>query len=708
MSLSVEEPATNAPSDRIAISAGAHEPLGATWDGQGTNFAVYSSVATQVDLCYFDQGVEQRLTLPGRTDHTWHGYVPGLGPGTEYGFRVHGPWEPEHGLYCNPAKLLLDPYARAIRGTLSSGTAPLPYAPDNDLETSTEDSAGHVPTSVVVDDRFEWGEDTRLSRPWSETVIYETHVKGFTKLHPDIPEAERGTYRGLAHPASIAHLKALGVTAVELMPVHAFLHEALLQDRGLANYWGYNTIGFFAPHAGYVSPTAAGDAVREFKEMVRALHAAGLEVILDVVYNHTAEGNHRGPSLSFKGLDNPTYYRLVDNEPRYYFDVTGTGNSLRVGHPQVLRLIMDSLRYWVTEMHVDGFRFDLAVALGRATGVFDAWSSLFGAIHQDPVLRGVKLIAEPWDTGNEGYRLGAFPQEWSEWNGSFRDTMRDFWRGQATPGDFAARLAGSADVFRPSDRGPSASVNYVSSHDGFTTRDLVTYQEKHNEANGEENRDGESPDHAYNMGVEGPSDDPAIGSARDRQVRNLLSTVLLSLGTPMLTHGDELGRSQRGNNNAYCQDNEISWLNWAAADRSLMDFVSSLIAFRRRHPSLSGGSWWTDDPEANARTPIARWFNAEGQPMSPEDWANRERPVVSLVLEPRLPDEPALCMLFSALGEPIELVIPGEQGRAWQPAIDTAAPNGSGDTIGTIRSGGRITRPERSLLVLESGSHPST
>ena len=573
-------------------------PLGATCDREGTNFSLFSEVAEGVDLCLFDDdGREERVPLLETDAYCWHGYLPGVGQGQRYAYRVDGPWQPEEGLRCNPNKLLLDPYALAVEGRVDWDEACFQYRFGDPLSRNDLDSASHLPRCVVVDGAFDWADDSPPDTPMHRTVIYEAHVKGLTMLHPDVPEGLRGTYAGVAHPAVISHLQSLGVTAVELLPVHQFVHDAFLVEKGLSNYWGYNSIGFFAPHNGYASAHAPGEQVREFKEMVRALHAAGLEVILDVVYNHTAEGNHLGPVLSFKGIDNPAYYRLVDDDRRFYYDTTGTGNSLNARHPHSLQLIMDSLRYWITEMHVDGFRFDLAATLARELHEVDRLSTFFDLIQQDPVVNQVKLIAEPWDLGEGGYQVGNFPPLWSEWNGKFRDTVRDFWRGgRGVVGELAQRFTGSSDLYRADTRRPSASVNFITAHDGFTLNDLVSYDHKRNRENQEGNRDGESHNRSWNCGVEGPTEDPAVLECRERQRRNLLATLLLSQGVPMLLAGDELGRTQRGNNNAYCQDNEISWLDWAGADRELLEFSRRLVRFRQRHPVLRRRRWFQGRP----------------------------------------------------------------------------------------------------------------
>ncbi|MCU1613578.1 MAG: glgX, partial [Frankiales bacterium] len=558
-------------------------PLGATYDGTGTNFAIFSEVAEKVELCLFDEdGKEQRIELPEMDGFVWHGFLPGIQPGQRYGFRVYGPYDPEQGLRCNPTKLLLDPYAKAIDGAVDWDQACFGYEFGSG-ERNDEDSAPHMPKSVVVSPYFDWGVDRPPKTPYNKSIIYEAHVKGLTMTHPRVPEELRGTYGGVAHPAIIEHLQELGITAIELMPVHQFVQDDTLLQKGLRNYWGYNTIGFFAPHNEYATATD-GQQVQEFKGMVRALHEAGIEVILDVVYNHTAEGNHMGPTLSFRGIDNQAYYRLVDDDKQYYVDTTGTGNSLNVRHPQSLQLIMDSLRYWVTEMHVDGFRFDLASSLARQFHEVDRLSAFFDLVHQDPVVSQVKLIAEPWDVGDGGYQVGNFPALWTEWNGKYRDEVRDFWRGEnAVVGEFASRITGSSDLYQHSGRRPVASINFVTAHDGFTLNDLVSYNEKHNEANGENNNDGESHNRSWNCGVEGPTDDPEVLTLRARQRRNFIATLMLSQGVPMLLHGDELGRSQGGNNNGYAQDSELTWIDWDKVDEGLLEFTKLVTRLRTAH-----------------------------------------------------------------------------------------------------------------------------
>src|SRR4051794_24055036 len=560
-------------------------PLGGTYDGTGTNFALFSEIAERVELCLFDEaGEETRIPLRERDAFVWHGYLPNIGPGQRYGYRVHGPYDPENGHRCNPSKLLLDPYAKAVDGEIAWSQACFSYTWGAEDSLNDEDSAPAMSKAVVISPFFDWDNDRAPRTPYNQTVIYEAHVKGLTKTHPGIPEDMRGTYSAVAHPVMIEHYKKHGITAVELMPVHQFVHDSHLEDRGLRNYWGYNTIGFFAPHNDYASTKTPGQQVQEFKAMVKTLHAEGLEVILDVVYNHTAEGNQLGPTLAFRGIDNTAYYRLVDDDPSFYYDTTGTGNTLLMRNPHVLQLIMDSLRYWVTEMHVDGFRFDLAASLARQFHEVDRLSAFFDLVQQDPVVSQAKLIAEPWDVGPGGYQVGNFPPRWTEWNGKYRDTVRDYWRGEAhTIGEFAARLSGSSDLYESDGRAPFASINFVTAHDGFTLNDLTSYNDKHNEANGEDNNDGESHNRSWNCGVEGETDDPDVLTLRSRQARNFLATLLLSQGVPMILGGDEMGRTQGGNNNAYCQDNDISWIDWKRTDRRLLAFTQRLMALRAEH-----------------------------------------------------------------------------------------------------------------------------
>jgi glycogen operon protein len=605
------------------IWPGSPYPLGASYDGMGTNFSVFSSVAVRVELCLFDaEGSETRTELPEVTAFCWHGYVPGVEPGQRYAFRVHGPWEPKNGHRCNPAKLLLDPYAKAIEGQVGPDRASFSYRlGDPEGPPSEEDSAPHMPKSVVTNPYFQWENDRPPRTPWHDTIVYEVHVKGFTASLPDIPAEMRGTYAGLSHPAAVEHLSRLGITAVELLPVHQFVHDRHLLERGLRNYWGYNSIGFLAPHNEYACTGQLGQQVQEFKQMVRTLHEAGIEVILDVVYNHTAEGNHLGPTLSFKGIDNAAYYKLSPEDRRYYTDYTGTGNTLNVRHPHVLQLIMDSLRYWVTEMHVDGFQFDLAAALARELHAVDRLAAFFDLVQQDPIVSQVKLIAEPWDVGEGGYQVGNFPPLWSEWNGQFRDTVRDYWRGaHAKLAAFAFRLTGSSDLYEGTGRRPYASVNFVTAHDGFTLRDFVSYDHKHNEGNGEENRDGEDHNRSWNCGVEGPTSDPGVNRLRSRQQRNLLATLLLSQGVPMICGGDEIGRTQRGNNNGYCQDNEISYFDWEHADRELLEFARKVIRFRAKHPNFRRRRFFQGRPIWGSRVSDIGWFKPDGEEMSEDDW----------------------------------------------------------------------------------------
>jgi isoamylase len=605
-------------------------PLGAAWDGKGTNFAIYSENATRVDLCLFssehDRGESERIRMPEQTAFVWHCYLPGIHPGQLYGYRCYGPYEPEHGLRFNHNKLLIDPYAKAIAGQVQWDQPVFGYKlldPDADLSFDEQDDAKGIPKGIVIDPRFDWEGDQLLRRPWNETIIYEVHVKGFTKLHPDIPEELRGTYAGMAHPVAIEYLKNLGVTAVELLPVHEFLDDGHLVEKGLRNYWGYNTTNYFSPDARYSSCGDSGGQVQEFKEMVKALHRAGIEVILDVVYNHTSEGNQMGPTLSFRGIDNTTYYRLVAGNERFYFDYTGTGNSLNVRHPQVLQLIMDSLRYWVQEMHVDGFRFDLASTLARELHDVDRLAAFFDIIHQDPVISQVKLIAEPWDVGEGGYQVGNFPVLWTEWNGKYRDSVRAFWKGdEGLMAEIAYRLTGSSDLYQGDGRKPYASINFITAHDGFTLNDLVSYNEKHNEANGEGNRDGHDHNISWNHGVEGPTNDPKIRALREKQKRNFLTTLFLSQGVPMLCGGDEISRTQQGNNNAYCQDNEISWYDWNLDDEklALLDFARRVIALRKGHPVFRRRKFFQGRRVRGSDIRDITWFRPDGHEMTDEEW----------------------------------------------------------------------------------------
>jgi isoamylase len=669
-------------------------PLGAMWDGAGVNFALFSETATQVMLCLFDKphgkGEVARIPLTEHTDQVWHGYVPGLQPGQLYGYRVDGSYEPERGLRFNPAKLLIDPYAKSIVHASQWADNLFGYRignPKEDLSRDKRDDAALLPKCVVVDPAFDWGEDRHPRTPLHRSVIYEVHVKGFTQQHPDIPEPLRGTYAGLASPHAIEYLKSLGVTAVELLPVHQKINDRHLVEKGLSNYWGYNTIGFFAPDSRYAASGRMGEQVREFKAMVKTLHAAGIEVILDVVYNHTAEGNHLGPTLSFKGIDNQAYYRLVDGNPRYYMDYTGTGNTLNVRHPRTLQLIMDSLRYWVTEMRVDGFRFDLASALARTLHDVDQLSSFFTIIHQDPIISQTKLIAEPWDVGEGGYQVGNFPVLWAEWNGKYRDTVREFWNGGGSNlSEVAYRLVGSPDLYQATGRRPYASINFVTAHDGFTLNDLVSYNEKHNEANGEENRDGESHNRSYNFGVEGETDDPEILAARDQQKRNFLATLLLSQGVPMLLGGDEFGRTQRGNNNAYCHDNELSWFNWNLDERqqALLDWTRQLIALRHQHPVLRQPKFFQGRQIHGRATKDIHWYLPNGDEIENGVWGSSLNCFGLLLngdgLDVRdaqgqpIRDE-TLLMLFNGGGEGVSFQMPVETPHTkWVVMLDTAAP----------------------------------
>ena len=693
-------------------------PMGATWDGGGTNFSIFSENATKVELCLFDEDDnEERIPLNEVTAFNWHGYLPLVGPGQRYAFRVHGAYEPERGHRFNPAKLLLDPYAKSIEGPIRFDAANvLPYVPtgepDADLEPDDEDDADAIPRCVVIDPRFEWEGDRPLRTPWHQTVIYETHVKGFTQLRSGVREDLRGTYAGLASEDAIAHLKALGVTAVELLPVHHIADEDFLHERGLTNYWGYSTIGFFAPHSAYAATGIRGQEVREFKGMVKALHRAGIEVILDVVYNHTAEGNHLGPMLGFKGVDNQSYYRLSPEDPRFYMDFTGTGNSLNVVHPSVLRLIMDSLRYWVVECHVDGFRFDLASALARELYDVDRLSAFFDTIHQDPILSQVKLIAEPWDVGPGGYQVGNFPVLWSEWNGIYRDVMRDFWRGEASLAEFARRLTGSSDLYERDGRRPFASVNFITAHDGFTLHDLVSYNGKHNEANQEGNRDGTDDNRSWNCGAEGETDDPEINELRRRQQRNFLATLFLSQGTPMLLGGDEIDRTQGGNNNGWCQDNEISWFDWSLSDDAehLLEFAQQLIALRRAHPILHRRDFFTGTDGAGTGLPDAWWFRPDGLRMTGRNWNASGGHVVGLFLNgegltapgpqgERVEDDSFL-LLFNASPVDCEFTIPSRRfGEAWTFVLSTAEPDRPAGDV-TLRWHGELTVQARSLMLL--------
>jgi isoamylase len=700
-----------------AVWPGSTFPLGASWDGSGTNFSLFAEHAERVELCLFDgDDSEQRVDLTERTAHTWHGYLPGVGPGQRYGYRVHGPYDPEQGHRFNPSKLLLDPYAKSIDGPIHWDAANVfPYkprgGPDADLEADDEDDVDAVPKSVVIDPRFDWEGDRRPDIPLHESVIYETHVRGFTRLHPEVREDLRGTYAGLASEPAIAYLRSLGVTAVELLPVHHIVDESFLFERKLSNYWGYSTIGYFAPHSAYAATGQRGQEVREFKGMVKALHRAGIEVILDVVYNHTAEGNHLGPMLSFKGVDNRSYYRLVPDDPRHYMDYTGTGNTLNAQHPSVLRMIMDSLRYWAVECHVDGFRFDLASALARGLYDVDRLSAFFDVIHQDPVLSQVKLIAEPWDVGPGGYQVGNFPLLWSEWNGIYRDVMRDFWRGQASVGEFASRLTGSSDLYEDDGRHPFASINFITAHDGFTLRDLVSYNSKHNEANLEDNRDGTDDNRSWNCGAEGETDDPAVNELRARQQRNFLTTLILSQGTPMLLGGDEFGRTQHGNNNAWCQDSEVSWFDWSLLEENaeLFAFVQKLIVLRRAHPVFRRRQFLRGTEEDGSGLPDVWWFRPDGEAMTPDDWQSGDR-IVGMFLngeEIAAPDEKGQRILdesflafFNAQPEDRTFTLPKRRfGARWGLVLSTADPDAAPNSI-EVAATDELVVPSRSVILL--------
>ncbi|WP_327046723.1 glycogen debranching protein GlgX [Microbispora sp. NBC_01189] len=698
-------------------------PLGATWDGVGTNFSVFSEVAERVELCLFDDdGAETRVDLPEVDGFVWHGYLPGIMPGQRYGLRVHGPHRPDHGHRCNPAKLLLDPYAKAIEGSVRWNESLFSYHFADPGQLNVEDSGPHMPKNVVVNPFFEWGNDRPPRTPYHETVIYEAHVRGLTMRHPAVPEEQRGTYAGLAHPAVIDHLRSLGVTAVELMPVHQFVPEHFLVARGLTNYWGYNTIAFMAPHNAYACAGQRGQQVQEFKAMVRALHDAGIEVILDVVYNHTAEGDHMGPTLGFRGIDNVAYYRLREEDRRYYLDYTGCGNSLNVRSPHALQLIMDSLRYWVLDMHVDGFRFDLAAALARELHDVDRLSAFFDLIQQDPVISQVKLIAEPWDVGPGGYQVGNFPPLWTEWNGKYRDSVRDFWRGDSrTLPEFASRLAGSSDLYATSGRRPVASINFVTAHDGFTLNDLVSYDHKHNEANGEANRDGTDDNRSWNCGAEGPVDDPAINRLRRRQRRNLLTTLFVSQGVPMLLAGDEFGRTQQGNNNAYCQDNETSWIDWSQLGKEpgLLEFVRRLGALRRAHPVFRRRRFFLGRTVGDDSRDIV-WLTPSGTEMTDADWQTGYAKSLGVYVNGDAISEPGprgeritdatFLLLINAHHESLTFALPGpELGAAWRPVLDTADedPPEDPDAAETLAAGSKVSVTDRSMRVLVCAGGPS-
>ena len=698
-------------------------PLGASYDGAGVNFALYSQVAQKVELCLFDEhDAETRIEMTEQNSYVWHNYIPGLQPGQRYGYRVYGPYDPVHGLRCNPNKLLLDPYAKAIEGNIDGDESLFSYwfnSPDDTSAMNDLDSAAHTMKSAVINPYFDWGNDQHPYISYHDSVIYEAHVRGMTNLNMDVPPDIRGTYAGLAYPSVIEYLKKLGVTAIELMPIHQFVNDSFLQEKGLSNYWGYNTIGFFAPHNAYSSSGERGEQVNEFKSMVKAYHHAGMEVILDVVYNHTAEGNHMGPTLSFKGIDNASYYRLVEGDQQHYFDTTGTGNSLLMRSPHALQLITDSLRYWVTEMHVDGFRFDLAATLARQFQEVDKLSAFFDIVEQDPIISRVKLIAEPWDLGSGGYQVGGFPPRWSEWNGRYRDTVRDFWRSQpSTLPEFASRLMGSSDLYQVNGRRPVASVNFITAHDGFTMNDLVSYNEKHNEANGEGNRDGESNNRSWNCGVEGPTNIPDVNDLRQRQMRNMFATLLFSQGIPMICGGDEVARTQQGNNNAYCQDNEISWTNWHLdkGRKELLAFVSKLIHLRLDHPVLHRRRFFTgrEPGDDSNMIPQVEWFDHTGSIMDMDDWQNTHAFSMMIYLNGsdipevdwygnRMVDNDFI-LIFNAHYEPIMFTLPDERyGRKWQLVVDTHNPN---EPALSYEAGFMITAQSRSFLMLMSDKKP--
>ena len=698
-------------------------PLGASYDGAGVNFALFSQVAQKVELCLFDEeDNETRIEMTEQNSYVWHNYLPGIQPGQRYGYRVYGPYDPTQGLRCNPNKLLLDPYAKAIEGNIDGDESLYSYwfrSPDDVTSMNTLDSAAHTMKAAVVNPYFDWGNDQHPNISYHDSVIYEAHVRGMTNLNMDVPPDIRGTYAGLAYPSVIEYLKKLGVTAIELMPIHQFVNDSFLQEKGLSNYWGYNTIGFFAPHNAYSSSGQRGEQVNEFKSMVKAYHHAGMEVILDVVYNHTAEGNHMGPTLSFKGIDNASYYRLVEGDQQHYFDTTGTGNSLLMRSPHALQLITDSLRYWVTEMHVDGFRFDLAATLARQFQEVDKLSAFFDIVEQDPIISRVKLIAEPWDLGSGGYQVGGFPSSWSEWNGRYRDTVRDFWRSQpSTLPEFASRLMGSSDLYQVNGRRPVASVNFITAHDGFTMNDLVSYNEKHNEANGEGNRDGESNNRSWNCGVEGPTNIPDVNDLRQRQMRNMFATLLFSQGIPMICGGDEVARTQQGNNNAYCQDNEISWTNWHLdkGRKELLAFVSKLIHLRLDHPVLHRRRFFTgrEPGDDSNMIPQVEWFDHTGSIMDMDDWQNTHAFSMMIYLNGsdipevdwygnRMVDNDFI-LIFNAHYEPIMFTLPDERyGRKWQLVVDTHNPD---EPELSYEAGFMITAQSRSFLMLMSDKKP--
>jgi len=703
------------------VYPGSPYPLGATWDGEGVNFALYAENATGVELCLFNNNDDEtenvKIKVKERSHHVWHVYIPDLKPGQMYGYRVYGPYEPENGHRFNPNKLLLDPYAKAIGGTIKWHDSLFGYImghEDGDLSYSETDSAPYLPKSVVIDHNFDWENDKAPNISYHKSIIYETHVKGFTQIHPDIPEEIRGSYAGIAHPVTINYLKELGITAIELLPVHQFVNDSILQDKGLSNYWGYNSIGFFAPDVRYSSSGSLGGQVTEFKNMVKELHKAGIEVILDVVYNHTGEGNQNGPTLCFRGIDNSSYYRLTDDNRRYYMDYTGTGNTLNANLPNVLRLIMDSLRYWILDMHVDGFRFDLAATLARELHEVDRLSAFFDIIHQDPVISQVKLIAEPWDIGEGGYQVGKFPPGWAEWNGKYRDCIRDYWRGaDSMLGEFAERFTGSSDLYKDDYRRPTASINFITAHDGFTLNDLVSYNEKHNEANGEDNNDGDSHNRSWNCGAEGPTDDKQVNELRSKQKRNFLSTMFLSQGVPMLVAGDEISRTQQGNNNGYCQDNDISWLNWASADKELLEFSKKLIHIRKNHPIFRRRRWFKGLPIKGIGLEDIAWFLPEGIEMPDENWNHDFAKSLAVFLNgngirtlgpkgEQIVDD-SFYAIFNAHYEPITFVLPEEKyGKHWIKVLDTSTAFVSDENDGEVfKPGDSVIADSRSVILLK-------
>ena len=704
----------------IKVWPGTPYPLGATWTGRGVNFAIFSENATGVDVCLFDSAdspIESvRVRMTEYTDQVWHVFLPEILPGQHYGYRVYGPYEPEKGLRFNASKLLLDPYSKALSGDIEWGTEMYAYemgGEDADLNRDHRDDSEGMPKSIVVDPAFDWEGDELPRTPLHRSIIYEAHVKGFTKLNPNVPENIRGTYAGMGSEASINYLKELGITAVELLPIHQHVEDQHLVEKGLKNYWGYNTISYFAPHHSYAAAKPGPEVVREFKEMVKSLHKAGIEVIIDVVYNHTAEGNHLGPTLCFKGIDNPTYYRLMPDDPRYYMDFTGCGNSLNVLHPTVLRMIVDSLRYWVTEMHVDGFRFDLAATLVRGENDINKYSSFLAIIHQDPILSQVKLIAEPWDIGMGGYLVGNFPVLWTEWNGRYRDTVRKFWKGDDSQvGEFANRISGSSDLYQMNGKRPYASINFITAHDGFCLNDLVSYNDKHNEANGENNNDGDNSNASWNCGAEGPTDDPKINALRQRQRRNFLATLLLSQGVPMLLGGDEYGRTQQGNNNAYCQDDEISWLDWDLnkSSEQLLSYTRGIIRLRNEHPVFRRPKFFQGRKIRGQDVKDIMWFNPGGTEMSDEEWNAGFVRCLGMLLSGKAIDvrdeqgEPIVddtfLVLFNAHFGTQKFVLPGRVDVHWGLLVDTCEDTGFIEPVRTYQAGQTLKLLDRSLCVL--------